>query len=214
MAGRTIHKPQNLSMGLPPFELFQGTVQEQLQQAITWRRQQLAKSQSASSSSSLDGSPVIEPPSDTKPTHQLPLQPRCRIAATGPPLLSASQPTGPHHRPSQLTVAELSTSCRTPIGFSHIDLTTTSRTVKVEPTDRPLLTRGNQRGDSDSDDRGSRSSVTHDCRTIHGTATIAHGTDPRRTSTLQNMTESVKVKEDSELQHEPRTFSTTVLTKA
>lgn len=210
MEGLASPRPQSLSsdecVGLPPFDLFQGTVHEQIRQAIIWRQKELAKSQSSNSPSSLDASPATVSPTDTSP----PLQsPSCSIRLadpTIPQLPSTAQPTTPHHhqRYGQLeqrgatqlaSLIDPLTPCRPP-NFTCVIPTSVPRGGRAQPATACALSTGDNQG-HEGGDQDLRFSDTRDCQICPGEAAIAQESDPNRYNTLYNMTEAVKVKEDS-----------------
>lgn len=202
MAGRIFPPPGPKSLfsdeyvGLPPFGLFQGTVHEQIQQAIAWRQQELVKSQASSSSSSLDASSATVSPVDISSPFQTP-SPSCSIqltADTVPQLPGAAQPTTPHHHERHDPLINLSTPCQPHELASFVPIVA-PQGAKPQPTACPLPAGDNRGLESNVGDL--RFSEPQDRQ--RSSCTISPTCNPaiHQHDTRQKMTESVKVKEDS-----------------
>lgn len=190
------------SVGLPPFDLFQGTVQQQLQQAIAWRQQELAKLQASSSLSPLEApsSPVAISLPQQSPSPSTPLP-----AVPAPQLPTAALPTTPHHHQPHDPLINLPTPCQ-PHDFAESTLTVALRSARAQSTACPRS--AGDKPDCEGDDGASPFSETQhpQKRTCAASPHYKSGFD--QYNTQQNMTESVKVKEDSTSQYDAPTVST------
>lgn len=202
MAGHTCPFPGSKSLssyecvGLPPFSLFQGTVHDQIQQAVAWRQQELAKSQTSSSSSSLDVSLAAVSPVDISSPLQSssPSYSIQRTVHAVPQLPGAAQPTTPHHHQRHDPLINLSPPYQTP-ELVHFIPTIAPQGAKARPTTCPLPA-GDDR-ELESDDGDTRFSEPQDRQSCSRTISPTCNPVTHQHDTYQNMTESVKVKEDS-----------------
>lgn len=208
MAGLSFPRPQSLSsdecVGLPPFELFRGSVKEQLQQAISWRHQELANLKSYNRSSTLSTSPATASPVDiSSPCRSLSSSIRPATSApTVPQLPSAAQRTTPHHHQRHVQAEQQSapssinhsTPCQLP-NVACITSTSAPRGVRAQPTACPLSA-GNDRG-CGGENKDWWFSNTQDRQKRLCTAFYPQKSGTHQHNTLHRMTESVKVKEDS-----------------
>lgn len=232
-----IPRPQSFQhVGLPPFNLFKGSVQDQLHQAINWRQQEILKSSSSSSSSPLGASPATSSTPDNFPSQQSPTCPAPVPAVAVPHSSSPAQPTTPHHRdrherhlesddddaavvahqqlhaPSENEGATQPASLEKdgttqpaflassptryqPLGPERSAATTAPQPFEVQPTICQQSVNDNQ--DYNSATRESRLSNSQDGQNCSSTDSIVHQSNQHPYCTLQNMTDSVKVKEDS-----------------
>lgn len=180
-------------------------MQQQLQQAIAWRQQELAKLQASSGSSPLEASSATESPVTISSPQQPPLSSTQLPAVPAPQLPTAAQPTTPHHHQPHDPLINLPTPCR-PHDFADSTLTVAFRSARAQPTACPRS--AGDKLNCEDDDGASPFSETQDHQKRTCAASLHYNSGFDQYSTQQNMTESVKVKEDSTSQYDVPTVST------